>query len=95
MRITVEELRRACSVLFDYLEESGNGALEIEEDFYWDVPLAARYDPNSKPEELTLGQLSSDLEEVLSIGAGQREPVSYSLVWLAAVLRRVGEVAED
>jgi hypothetical protein len=66
-------------------------AIDIDVDFYWNVPLELRYDPYSEPSELTMGQLSDDWSELQRIRSGQAEAIPYALVWAAAILRRVGE----
>jgi len=80
-------------VLLQHLEESGQKEFEITEDFYWDVPADKRYEPYEEPKELTVGQLSDDWSEVTHMVNGDRELVAYGLVWLASVLRRIGEKA--
>lgn len=65
--------------------------IDIDVDFYWDVPVELRYDPYVKPEQMSLGQLSDDWSELQKIHEGDADAVPYALVWAAAVLRRVGE----
>ena len=60
-------------------------------DFYWDIPVEELYDPYTTPNDLDLGQLSEDWEKLRAIARGETLPVGYSLTWLAAVLRAVGE----
>ena len=91
MKVSTEELRRAALALLQHVEQSGQKEFEIAEDFYWDIPAEKRYAPYEEPKELTMGQLSDDWSEVTQMVSGNREPVAYGLVWLAAVLRRVGE----
>lgn len=93
MKVSTEELRRAALTLLQHVEESGQKEIEIAEDFYWDVPAEQRYAPYEEPKGLTVGQLSDEWSEVSQMVNGDRECVSYGLVWLAAVLRRVGERA--
>ncbi len=93
MKVSTEELRRAALELLRHIEESGQTEFEIAEDFYWEVPADKRYAPYEEPGELTVGQLSDDWSEVAQMIRGSRELVGYGLVWLAAVLRRVGEKA--
>lgn len=94
MKISTKELRESIEQLLSHLEETGTTEFEIEEDYYWSVPPADRYSPYEEPKELTLGQLSDDLEELRAIRDGEKEPVGYALVWLAAVLSRVGEMSK-
>jgi hypothetical protein len=93
MKVSTDELRRATLALLRHLDESGQKIFDINEDFYWDVPADKRYSPYSEPTGLTLGQLSDEWADVAKMADGSREPVAYGLVWLAAVLRRVGETA--
>ncbi len=93
MRITTEELREATLTLLAHLEDSGCSEFEFDEDFYWCVPEGALYNPYvvPAPESLTLGQLSDDCDEVRALAQGKKSPLPYYLVWLAAVLKRVGQ----
>ena len=92
MRIRTSELRRAAETLLGHLEQTGHSDIDIREDFYWDVPQDQRYDSYEEPKELSVGQLSFDHEEIMKILSGESEPVNYGLVWLAAILRRAGEI---
>lgn len=91
MKVTSAELAGALGALLDHLAELGHDEFEVADEYYWDVPKVARYLPYERPEELTLGQLSDDVEHVRAIAAGTEDPVAYALVWLGAVLRKVGE----
>jgi hypothetical protein len=95
VQVTVAKLRAMANRLLAHLEETGHSVIEIDEDYYWDVPAARRYNPYEKPEALTLGQLSdqwSDLEKIL---ADEKGVLNYDLVWFAAILRSVGEAAGE
>ena len=95
MKISVEELRVAFNLLIDHLEATGQETLEIDDDFYWDVPCEVRYDSYEIIEGATLGQLSDDWNEVQLMLEGRRPILGYGLVWLSSVLRRVGEKATE
>ena len=91
MNITVSELRRAANLLFDHLEATGQGEIELTEDYYWNIPndrLHGREAPSTG--SLDLGQLTSDWEELLPVGRDHDPVPSHDLVQLAAVLRFVG-----
>lgn len=49
--------------------------------------------PSEEPKELTLGQLAKDGSVFSRMLNGEREPLAHGLVWLAAILHRVGEKA--
>lgn len=87
MKISTEDLRRAAVLLLRHLD--GHREFEVSEDFYWEVPREQRYAPHAEPKELTLGQLTDDWSEISLMLSGEREPVAYGLVWLAAILRRL------
>jgi hypothetical protein len=74
-----------------HVEASGVKEVEIDEDFYWSIPPETRYSPYEDPGEPTLGQLSDDLSELRAMANGQKDVVGYGLVWLASILRRLGE----
>lgn len=65
--------------------------LPLVQDYYWSIPREQRGNYSGEPTEHTLGQLSDDLAELRRINAGEAEPVGYAFVWLAAVLRELGE----
>jgi hypothetical protein len=91
VHITVSELRRAANTLLDHLEASGQGQIELTEDFYWNIPNDRLYAREAPPREsLDLGQLTSDWEELLPIGRSHDPVPSHDLVQLAALLRFVG-----
>ncbi len=95
MQVTVVRLRALADKLLTHLEETGHSVVEINEDYYWEVPVDRRYNPYEKPDELSLGQLCdqwSDLEKVL---ADEKHVLNYDLVWFAAILRRIGEIARE
>lgn len=91
MKISTQEIRNALELILKEYESSGASEWVIEDDFYWDVPTEARYQPYAKPEDLGVGQLSDDMEKLRAISAGDDSPVPLGLVWLAAVLRVAGE----
>ena len=94
MRISVDELRKATLLLLDHLATTGQTSFQVDEDFYWHVPESQRYDSYSEPRRLTVGQLSDDWSELQKIADGQRAPTGTALVWLASILRRIGEKSE-
>lgn len=91
MDVNVASLRIVADKLFEHLQQSGNNVVSIPHDYYWSIPKDTLYDPYSEPINLTLGQLSDDLAELNRIQSGNSEPLAYALVWLAAVIRAVGE----
>jgi hypothetical protein len=93
MTITTAEIRRAFDVLLAECERRGSTTWHFTDDYYWDVPASDRYDTqqmDSRP-ELTIGQLSFDIDRVKSLASGRDEAIDQGLVWLAAILRYAGD----
>jgi hypothetical protein len=90
MTIDFTDLRAIVEIVLDAAEESGT-TVEINFDHYWDVPTEDRYDKYAPPTHLTIGQLSEDWSELQRIRRGEAAALPYALVWLASVLRCLGE----
>jgi hypothetical protein len=91
MKINVEDLARASNLLFEHLQKEGVNVIDIDADYYWNIPKEQRYEPYTEPSQFNLGQLTDDLQEVTAILNGEKEPTGYALVWLSALMRSVGE----
>ena len=91
MEVDVAELRAVVDKLFAQWLQSGHTTVSIIHDYYWAVPKECRHDPYTQPVGLTLGQLTDDLLELKRISDGKTEPMSFALVWLASVIREIGE----
>ncbi|SRR5260221_14206217 len=90
MTVDIEELRKIVAMLLDVVE-SDRATVEIEDDYYWDVPKDDRYKVYVSPADLTLGQLTDDWNELRRIGRGEVDALPYALVWASSILRRIGE----
>ena len=91
MKVNLEDLQSVSKILFRHLKQNGFEVIEIHEDYYWNIPKSEKYDPNRDPSDLDLGQLSDDWNELQKILSSQKEPIAYHFVWLAAILRVIGE----
>lgn len=91
MEIKLSDLSQICTRLFFHLEEMGIQTIDVNEDFYWNIPKSELYNPYQNPSELDLGQLSDDWNELQKILSAQQEPYAYGLVYLAPILRLIGE----
>ena len=91
MEVNIDKLRAVANTLLSHIESHSGKTVTLSEDYYWNVPAAIRYDPYEKPKEHTLGQLSDDMAELTRMINGERPIIGYGLVWLAAILRRLGE----
>ena len=91
MKVTVSEVRRVTELLCRHLEETGRDEIDVSEDYYWMIPKEEVYDPERDPNELDLGQLSDDWNELQGILSGENPSIGYGFVWLSSILRVVGE----
>lgn len=91
MEIKLSELRRIFDEILSEMEDGGYESIDLDLGYYWEVPPAVRYDVYQEPEKLTVGDLEYDWERLMSILQGDDVPIRYSLVWLSALLRAVGE----
>ena len=93
MQLNIDDLRAISDRLLANLAASGIDSVDLQVDYYWEIPSEQRYDPYTKPDtnSLTLGQVSWDIESLYDVLEGGKIPVAYHLVWLGTVLKAVGE----
>ena len=91
MIVKLDELKQALDVVFEHLRAENVTAVEVDEDFYWNIPAEVVYDPLTQPEAMDVGQLTEDWVRIQAIADGTSPPIGFALVWSAAVLRRIGE----
>ena len=91
MQVTLEDLRAVTERLYDHLASQGHQELDVPDVHYWSIPREQRVDRYEEPTDLTIGQTSDDWERLRRIRTGESEVVGYALVWLASVLREIGE----
>ncbi len=91
MELNISDLKRIANILFDHLEAHGHKKISIDSDFYWNVPKDQMYDNYDEPKEFNRGQLSADWQELQDILKNKKEPISYALVWLSSLIKKIGE----
>jgi hypothetical protein len=91
MEIDIKTLENATKYIFQHIKDKGIKSVEIKEDFYWNISSEEKYNPYHEPTDLDLGQLSDDWLEIKKIALREKQPISYSLVWLAAIYKIMGE----
>jgi hypothetical protein len=89
--VSVAFLRHAAEVLLNHVEEVAGAEVSLEADYFWAIPAPSRYDVTSEPTSLTIGQLTESLEFLQHAADNPDARVARSLVWLADLLRAVGE----
>lgn len=91
MKVKFDDLRILLDKILKHLEEDGIKSVELESDYYWNIPKEYLYDSYEEPKELDMGQLYDDMEFLNNILEGRNEPIGHALVWLSAILRYIGE----
>jgi hypothetical protein len=91
LRIRVADLRRAAEMLLDHLQEIEGDVVEVPDHMFWAVPAEARHNVYEQPTELTIGQLSESLSNLLSMTSSDEHALAYGLVWFADIVRTIGE----
>ncbi len=91
MNVNVSDLKCAANLLFQHLEATGHTQLSFNIDYYWSIPTEHVYNVYEEPHDLTIGQISDDLSELMRIVEGDSEPNVYALAWLASILRAAAD----
>ncbi|MFI6084705.1 hypothetical protein ACIBBB_27665 [Streptomyces sp. NPDC051217] len=90
--IPVDKLKSVLDLLVERIR-AGEQVLEINKEAFWSVPPDQAYEIYSEPRDLTIGMLSESwghLEDMLS---DPDRVVGQGFVWLAEVLRAIGDEA--
>lgn len=64
MIVNIEELKSILIHLLVQLQKSKGNIIELPMDYYWDISLDEIYNPYIEPQNINLGQLSDDIEEL-------------------------------
>lgn len=86
MKVNIDEIQKITSLLLSKLKESKGNEIEISNDYYWDISQDELYSPYEEPKNVTLGQLSDDLEEVQRLIKSD-DAIMYDLNRLSNILK--------
>ncbi|OKI25818.1 hypothetical protein A6A28_17370 [Streptomyces sp. CB03578] len=92
-RIPIDGLRRAFELALQHIEASAGEMVALERDYFWSVPGDELYDVLNEPRTITIGQLSESWQHLEDLLAEPDRVVGHHLVWLADVLRAIGQDA--
>ena len=89
--IRITDLEMSILKVFKSIKElkGENFQISIDEDEYWNIDDNEIYDIDSKPNDLDIGSLYSDLEVIEKILYNQLEPVPYNLKLFSCMLRYI------
>ncbi len=91
MKVQIDKLEIVLYKILDHVKKNHGNSIEIEYDYFWNIPKEERYDPYNEPKRLDIGQLSDNLQEIAKIADGSNEPIAFGLVWISNILRFIGE----
>lgn len=90
-KIEIEALRLVVNAIFDHIADLKISHVDLDQNFYWEVPREDLFVTNVKPEMECLGSLHDDLEFLAPVIEDKDQAVSLLLVHVAPLLRFVGE----
>lgn len=85
MKVNIFEIEKVISILLEKLRRTKGNEIELKNDFYWDIATDELYNPYKEPKNITLGQLSDDLEELKRLNSTDGE-ISYDLKRVSSIL---------
>jgi len=91
LQIPLDQLRSAFELALRHVEASAGNAVTLEHDYFWSVPGDELYDVPNEPSTLTIGQLSESWQHLEGLLTDEGRAVGYHLVWLADVIRAIGQ----
>ena len=87
MKVQISEIENIISLLLNKLKESKGNEIELGNDFYWDIASSELYNPYIEPKEISLGQLSDDLSEILRLKNQSDDAIPYDLKRVACIVK--------
>lgn len=94
--LRVAELRSAIELAIDAFVSEHGDEIPVDHDYYWHLPVDSAFDLSSDPRELTMGQLSDDLDEIRGFVANDdATPAWHALAHVIGLLRLVEKVARS
>ncbi|MET9060096.1 hypothetical protein ABZX99_20015 [Streptomyces antibioticus] len=93
LQIPLDRLRHVFELALQHIEASADGTVALERDYFWSVPGDELYDVSNEPRTITIGQLSESWQHLEDLLADPDRVVGHHLVWLADVLRAIGQEA--
>lgn len=91
MKIDLDQLQIALLKILAHTRELRGPVVELPDDLYWFIPKEPLVDPARAPEQLTLGSIADDWQQIQRVARGDRDPFYYDLIWASALLRQLGD----
>lgn len=90
MKVKLNILEEAVITIFNEMREQGVDNIDLDSDFYWNVPSESIYDAYNEPAQLDIGQLEDDYA-ILYEATEKSLLVRHNLKNIAAILRYLAE----
>lgn len=90
MKIELELLEECIVTIFNEMKNQNINTINLESDFYWNVPSESIYDIYKEPIQLDIGQLEEDYN-TLSQAKEKDILVRHNLKSASAILRYIAE----
>lgn len=92
LTVPFSELRNAFELVLAHVEAMATAqSITLDQDVFWSIPAEELYDVYNTPSDLTIGQLSESWQHLRDLLADENRVLGYHLVWLADVLRAIGQ----
>ena len=89
--IDIEQLERIFHVRCKHLKDQGIHSIDIDHDYYWNIPKEELYEMSQEPKSLDIGQLSEDLGFLRRYLDKSAQPIGFGFVWMSSILRLLGD----
>lgn len=89
--IDIAYLQQAVDQIFMHIKSSGLSQIELKEQYYWMVDPSKKYEMNSEPTDVVVGDLISDLDVAKGLALSTSDALAYHLALIGPLLIYVGE----
>ena len=87
MKINIDDISKITTLLLSNLKDSKGNEIELRSDYYWDICATQLYNPYDEPKDISLGQLSDDLNEIYRLSESKGDAIPYDLKRVAELLK--------
>lgn len=88
--MSFDEVREVLEILIKHLEKQGISKIDLTADYYWQVDSREIFEFTETPGDLSLGQLTFDIENLKGLLAQPEMVVGHGFSWLGSVLTALG-----
>lgn len=87
MNVNIDELEEIVSLLLKKLKHSKGKEIELNNDYYWEISNDEVYNPYEEPKNISLGQLSEDINELNRLVNKDDDAIPYDLSRIGNILK--------